>query len=192
MREEAEQLVEAYSDLILRLSYTYLQSTHDAKDICQDVLLKLITREEAFENAEHEKAWVIRVTANTCKNKLSEAFRQRVVELDEAAGCTAEPNLFESDVMEAVNKLSLAQREAIYLHYFEGYQVKEIAHMLGKSPEAISMCLNRGRSALREMLDQNHVNSGGNISGTSSPGGNRPSESTDADFIATAAPGLAL
>lgn len=192
MREEAEQLVNAYSDLILRLSYTYLQSTHDAKDICQDVLLKLITREEPFENAEHEKAWVIRVTANACKNKLSEAFRQRVVELDEAAGCAAEDDLFESDVMEAVNKLSLAQREAIYLHYFEGYQVKEIARMLNKSPEAISMCLNRARSALREMLDRSTTSAHADAEAGNTNHNHSADKSETADFITTVAPGLAL
>ena len=45
-REEAERLVHAYSDLILRLSYTYLKSTHDAQDICQTVFLKLLQRRE--------------------------------------------------------------------------------------------------------------------------------------------------
>lgn len=190
MREKAQHLVNAYSDLILRLSYTYLQSAHDAKDICQDVLLKLLTHEESFENAEHEKAWVIRVTANACKNKLSESFRQRVVELDEAAHIAAkEPETFESDVLDAVAKLPTAQREAIYLHYFEGYQVKEIARMLNKSPEAISMCLNRGRGALREMLEHN-------TAGEESTAGNtNPNHSADKseapDFITTVTPGLA-
>ncbi len=39
--QEAQRLVETYSDLILRLSYTYLNHTQDAQDICQTVFLKL-------------------------------------------------------------------------------------------------------------------------------------------------------
>jgi len=41
-RAEAQRLVDTYSDLILRLSYTYLGSTADAQDICQTVFLKLL------------------------------------------------------------------------------------------------------------------------------------------------------
>lgn len=67
---EARRLVSTYSNLILRLSFTYLKSTHDAQDICQSVLMKLIERQKAFQDLEHEKAWVVRTTANACKDAL--------------------------------------------------------------------------------------------------------------------------
>ena len=57
-RAEAERLVNAYSDLILRLSYTYLKSTEDAKDICQTVFLRLLEKPRSFESPEHERAWI--------------------------------------------------------------------------------------------------------------------------------------
>ena len=63
-RTEAERLVQTYSDMILRLSYTYLKSTQDAEDICQTVFLKLLTGGMVFDSPEHEKAWIIRATAN--------------------------------------------------------------------------------------------------------------------------------
>ena len=72
-QEEAERLVNAYSDLILRLSYTYLKSTHDAEDICQTVFLKLLTGGQAFDSPAHEKAWIIRAAANACKDLLRSA-----------------------------------------------------------------------------------------------------------------------
>ncbi|MFR3022838.1 sigma factor [Evtepia gabavorous] len=49
-RGEAERLVHAYSDLILRLSYTYLKSTDDAQDICQTVFL-CCSKAQAFSRA---------------------------------------------------------------------------------------------------------------------------------------------
>ena len=64
---EAERLVNTYSDLILRLSYTYLKSTQDGEDICQGVLLKLLTEGRTFDSPEHEKAWVVRTAINACK-----------------------------------------------------------------------------------------------------------------------------
>ena len=63
-KKQAVRLVNDYADLILRLSYTYLGSTADAEDVCQEVLLKLLGRSEGFEGPEHERAWVVRVTAN--------------------------------------------------------------------------------------------------------------------------------
>ena len=81
-KAEAERLVYTYSDLILRLSYTYLKSTHDAEDICQTVFLKLLTSGQAFDSPAHEKAWIIRTTANACKDLLRSAHRRRTVALE--------------------------------------------------------------------------------------------------------------
>lgn len=66
---EAERLVEAYSDMILRLSYTYLKSTQDAEDICQTVFLKLLASGKSFDSPEHEKAWIVRTAINACKDE---------------------------------------------------------------------------------------------------------------------------
>ena len=147
---EAERLVNAYSDLILRLSYTYLKSTQDGEDICQTVLLKLLTGEEAFDSPEHEKAWVIRATINACKDELR-SFRRKAVPLESAAE-TAAPAVPQSDVLDAVMELPGKYREAIYLFYYEGYSVKEIGALTGRSEAAVSAHLSRGRKKLRELL----------------------------------------
>ena len=58
-KKQAVRMVSDYADLILRLSYTYLGSSADAEDVCQEVLLKLLGRSEGFEGPEHERAWVV-------------------------------------------------------------------------------------------------------------------------------------
>ena len=78
-RQEAERLVETYSDLVLRLSYSYLNQTQDAQDICQTVFLKLLERAPDFVSSDHEKAWIIRTTANTCKDLLKSHWRRTTV-----------------------------------------------------------------------------------------------------------------
>lgn len=67
---DPERLVRTYADLVLRVCFTYLRSTADAEDICQDTLVKLIARPGPFESLEHERAWIIRVAANACKDLL--------------------------------------------------------------------------------------------------------------------------
>ena len=147
---EAERLVNTYSDLILRLSYTYLKSTQDGEDIYQTVLLKLLTGDEAFDSPEHEKAWVIRTAINACKDELR-AFRRRAVPLEEAPEAAA-PEVPQSDVLDAVMELPEKFREAIYLFYYEGYSTREIAALTGRSEAAVSAHLSRGRKKLRDML----------------------------------------
>ena len=75
-RAEAERLVETYSDLILRLSYTYLKSTEDAKDICQTVFLRLLEKPRKFESPEHERAYILRMAANACKDLFEKSVAQ--------------------------------------------------------------------------------------------------------------------
>lgn len=149
----AKRVVDEYSDLALRLAYSYLRSTHDAADVCQNVLVKLIMRDKPFENADHERAWVIRVTINECKDALTKAERARTVPLDTDVG-VIEPSE-ESDsskVLAAVRQLPPDQALAVYLRYFEGYKVLEVAELLGKSEAAVSMALTRARANLRTLL----------------------------------------
>ena len=148
---EAERLVQTYADLILRLSYTYLKSTHDAEDICQTVFLKLLMSGQEFDSAAHERAWIIRTTANACKDALRGAARRRTVGL-EAVAETAAPAPPENEVLAAVMELPEKYRDAVYLHYYEGYSVREIAALLGRSESAVSAHLSRGRNKLRTTL----------------------------------------
>ncbi len=150
--QEAQRLVETYSDLILRLSYTYLNHTQDAQDICQTVFLKLWEKAPAFVSPDHEQAWIIRTTANTCKDLLKSHWRKTTAPLEAAAAVPA-PQPEEGSLLAAVNLLPPQYRAVIYLHYYEGYAAKEIAALLGKTPAAVASLLHRGRRRLKTLLE---------------------------------------
>ena len=118
-RTEVERLVETYSDLILRLSYSYLKSTEDAKDICQTVFLKLLEKPRTFASPEHERAWIIRTAANICKDVLKSHWRRTTVDMD-AAGDVPAPQAEEGSLLAAVGLLPPKYRAVIYLYYYEG------------------------------------------------------------------------
>ena len=149
---EAERLVNAYSDLILRLSYTYLKSTQDGEDICQTVLLKLLTGDEQFDSPEHEKAWVIRATANACKDELR-AFRRRAAPLEDAEQAPA-PEPPRSDVLDAVMALPEKYRTVLNLFYYEELSVREIGTLLGVEASTVTTRLARARKRLKERLGE--------------------------------------
>ena len=150
--QEAERLVNAYSDLILRLSYTYLKSTQDGEDICQTVLLKLLAEDESFESPEHEKAWVIRTAINACKDELR-AFRRRAVPLDGLAEAVA-PEPPRSEVLDAVTALPEKYRTVLNLFYYEELSVREIGTLLGVEASTVTTRLARARKRLRERLGE--------------------------------------
>ena len=152
-RAEAERLVETYSDLILRLSYTYLKSTEDAQDICQSVFLKLLQPPRSFGSPEHERAWIIRAAVNLCKDHLKSRWRRSTVGL-EAAGEVPAPAAEEESLLSAVELLPPKYRAVIYLYYYEGYNAREIGDLLWEKPATISTRLDRGRRRLRDLLEQ--------------------------------------
>ena len=149
--EQAERLARTYADPILRLSYTYMKNTHDAQDICQTVFVKLLTEPREFESPEHERAYILRMAANACKDLLKSPWRQRSQSLDVGLEVPA-PQAGDGSVLEAVNQLPPHYRAVIYLFYYEGYQAAEIGQILGIPTATVHTRLARGRTKLKELL----------------------------------------
>lgn len=152
------RIVDTYADTILRVSYTYLHSTTDAEDIAQEVFLKLIERRPDFRSPEHERAWVVRVAINACKDRLRSRKAHPQVPLESIAEPTGGPpdedaTPADMPVSDALAKLPEAMREAIYLHYYESYSIGEIARLTGRSAPAVAQSLSRGRRQLRQLLE---------------------------------------
>lgn len=61
-------LAEKYIDTVFRVAFNYLRSKADAEDVAQNVFLKLLREKKDFDNEDHVKRWLIRVTVNECKS----------------------------------------------------------------------------------------------------------------------------
>lgn len=150
----SEKALDQYGNAILRLAYSYLHNMSDAEDILQDTLLKYMQSAPAFENAQHEKAWLLCVTSNLSKNKLS---YNKVRETDELLETlTAEEREDLSFVWNAVKKLPDKYREAVHLYYEEGYSTREISRILNRRESTIRSDLKRGRERLKEVLKEEY------------------------------------
>lgn len=117
----------------------------DTEDIFQTVFLKYALSSVIFESEEHEKAWFLRVTINACKDLLKSFFRNRTVPLDELIEQPAEMPPDYREVLEAVLALPSKYKDAVYLHYYEGYTAPEISRILGKNVNTVYTLLNRSR-----------------------------------------------
>ena len=120
--------VQRYSDTVYRTAVHNCRCTADAEDVVQDVFEKLLHYNGIFESEEHLKAWLLRVAINRCRD-LTRAAHQKDTELDENLPA---PDALEEDgsVLDAIRTLPENYRNAIYLHYYEGYTAAEIGGVL--------------------------------------------------------------
>lgn len=147
----AETLVDMYSDMVYRLAYARSQNFHDAQDITQEVFLKYIRSGKIFNDEEHRKAWLIRVTVNAGNSFARSAWNRHRADISEAETETEELSE-KSEVYYAVRELPEKYRVIVHLFYYEEIPVKEIGRILGIGESAVKSRLFRAREMLRERL----------------------------------------
>lgn len=148
-KERIRQLVDTYSRSLRALAFTYLRNMEDAEDVAQEVFFQYLRGAPEFQDGEHEKAWLIRVTVNRCKNQLKSGWlRFRRPMPDDLSYLMEE----ESELIRAVMALDEKYRLPIHLHYYEGYAIREIAGILGEKPATVGTRLARGRELLKGMM----------------------------------------
>ena len=159
--EEVRAIIGKYSDMVLKIAYQNTRDLQESEDIVQEVFLALFSR-PLIKDEEHLRAWLIRVTLNKSRSFLRSA-RRKVLPLDEslapaerlaAQSPAPDPSFTRDEVLEQLFSLPEAERNALYLHYYEGYSAKEIGKFLKRSENAVYILLSRGRAKLKELLKE--------------------------------------
>ena len=149
-----------YGDTVLRAAYACCGNYSEAEDITQDVFLILHSNPQDFESDEHMKAWLLRAAINKCKN-YKKSFRvSRTDNIDDISENQLKCNftLRDSEIRENISKLPQKYSSVIFLYYFEGYSIREIAEMLGKNENTVNSRLQRGRKKLKIELEREGYN----------------------------------
>lgn len=147
-----DALFRTYGDMVYRLALVRTKSVADAEDVVQEVFLRCLKHNPVFQSAEHQKAWLIKVTVNCSKTLLGSAFRRHSVSEDALGELASEDETPDSTVYDAVLKLPEKYRTAIHLYYYEDYSVKEIASLMRTTESTVKSWLHRARGMLKEML----------------------------------------
>ncbi len=152
-------ILDAYSDMIVRLCYTYTNNMTDAEDIAEDTFCELVRAKPSFDSEEHEKAWLLRVAVNKCKNHLKSARVRLTVSLDdddmpEIADTSPDPHedTESGRVRAAVMALPEKYRTIIHLYYFEDLPTEKIAQITRLPRATVGTRLARGRALLKKQL----------------------------------------
>lgn len=144
------EVLEKYSDMVRRICFMYLRNYADVEDVFQEVFLKFLQCNINFENEEHKKAWLCRVTINKCKDICKSFFRKHICSIEGLELPFEDPK--ENEVMSAVLALPPKYKDVIYLFYYEDYTVPEMAKLLKEKGNTIYSKLHRARELLKQKL----------------------------------------
>ena len=146
-----ENLVNKHEHTLYRAALAILGDPQDAEDAVQETYLRYLEKRPELRDSDHEKAWLLKVTANRCKSILRTRRRHPAVELLDVYPA---PDMDCRELMEAILALPANQRAAVHLHYYEGYTSEEIGAILGQRPGTVRSHLSRARDALRRYLTE--------------------------------------
>lgn len=155
-QDDFRQTVERYKSVVFACAYSRLRNKSEADDVFQETFLLYYGKTLNFENEAARKAWLIRTALNLCKKKNLSSWATRVERLDEsgelidegASALTKEEN----EVLGAVMELKEKLRVPVYLYYFSGLSIEEIAQTLGIKSGAVQVRLVRARKELKNKL----------------------------------------
>ena len=147
-----EELVTKHENTLYRAALAILGDVQEAEDAVQETYLRYLEKRPELKDENHEKAWLLKVTANRCKSVLRQRSRHPAVELLDVYPA---PDNGSRELVEAILALPVNQRAAVHLHYYEGYTSEEIAAILGQRPGTVRSHLSRAREALRKYLSDN-------------------------------------
>lgn len=144
-----------YADMMYRIALSHMNRREDAEDVVHDAFIKYMQTSPNFSDENHERAWLIRVTINRCRDMLRRRNIRRYVGFDEIGDIPDEEQSSEAyGILACVSSLPEKYKSIIVLHYLEEYSVEQSASILGLSLSAAKMRLSRGREMLKKLLEK--------------------------------------
>ncbi|MBP9151958.1 MAG: RNA polymerase sigma factor [Flavobacteriales bacterium] len=150
----------------------YLQNTHDAEEVTQDVFVKIHSKLDSFKAESELKTWVYRIAVNQSLDFLKAKKRKKRfgfhlfirTDMNEDAGVFSsfdhpgvqlENKEATEHIFKAINQLPERQKTALLLKSMEELSQNEIAEVMELSLKAVESLLSRARANLKEILKNN-------------------------------------
>jgi len=165
-----EEIYRTYADRILNLVFRMTGSEEVARDLTQDVFVKVYENLSTFERRSQVYTWLYRIAVNHVTNHMKKEQRRRWTRLldenvtdilregePESTGASAQRSMEEAEraavVWRAVQSLPPKYRVPVVLYHYEGMSYREIAEAVGISVSAVETRIHRGRKKLMSQLE---------------------------------------
>lgn len=153
--DDVETLIAQYGDMLFRLCLIMLKNESDAEDAIQETYIKYFQKAPSFESKEHQKAWLIRVASNICRDALR--FRARHPQIDDEDLGKFVSESSDNGILEALTMVPEKFRLVLTLYYIEECRIEDIAKIIGRTTSAVKMRLQKGRKLLEEIYRKEYL-----------------------------------
>jgi RNA polymerase sigma-70 factor (ECF subfamily) len=169
-------LVARWEQPLFRFAFRLLQRTEDARDVCQETFLRILTRSERFRTGARFSTWMYQIALNLCRDHVRRRKRWRFLALDasepgvasqvearveprdgEDPAATIERDESRRAIRTALKALAPEQREVLVLKEFEGLKFREIAEILGCPESTVKSRMYYGLTALKNALSRQGI-----------------------------------
>jgi RNA polymerase sigma-70 factor (ECF subfamily) len=164
-----EELVYRYDRQVLTIALKYFNNEDDAKDVYQEVFIRVYNSIKGFKFQSSFSTWLYRITVNVCITMASKAGKHEFVpvtrqmedqENEEEILTSNEPlpdsfalnNEKGAAINKALEELPPKQKMCFVLKYFEGYKIVEIAEMLKCKDGTVKKYLFDAQNKMRYLL----------------------------------------
>jgi RNA polymerase sigma-70 factor (ECF subfamily) len=167
-----ESLLKIYDRQVMNIAYSFRNSEDDARDIYQEVFLRVFRGLKGFKFNSEFSTWLFRITTNVCityqrKNArhVHESLDREISQNDDdtaklsdfiSGDNTTDSSVINSElsghIQMAVNELPPQQKLAFTLKHYEGYKIREISEMLNCAEGTVKRYLFTATNKLREKL----------------------------------------
>ncbi len=154
IKSKFETKYKLYGDMLYKIAFLHMKNQDDAEDVLQEVFIKLLCSAPSFKDLDHEKAWLIRVTQNTCRDFLKSSKNKNVSLNFDLSSYPAADGDMRLDVLKKLFALPENYKTVIVLYYYYDYSVSGISRILKISKSAVKMRLKRGREMLKIELEE--------------------------------------
>ncbi len=154
---EFNRIFDLYNEDIFRLIYSYTLNKQEAKDLLQETFLKLYKNIYKIPKEDIEiKKWLIKVATNSCKDYFKSFQKSKVITTDYSQINSSYKENINNEFEDILNKLERNYRIPLYLYYYEGYKIEEIATILKVKISTIKMRLVRGKEKLKKEMEKEY------------------------------------
>lgn len=161
-REAFASIYEKYINELLSYGYRVTSDRQLIRDSVQDLFLHIWVRRGHLAMTDSIKFYLFRSLRNRIIRNLGKHHERLHADIGPIADLAEESNAFETAIFgqdghsdnyeklaEAVNRLSLRQREAVQLRYLHGFSLDEIAEMMQMNNQSVRNLLHRAITQLR-------------------------------------------
>lgn len=143
-------------DKFYRLAFTYVHQKEAALDIVQNAVVKALQSYETIRNISYIRTWFYRILVNESLSYLRKAQREYPMDLSSIleTACSGSDGAEKLEVFQIVNHLPEPGRTIVFLHYYEGFTMKEISQIKGMKLSTVKYHLYASLEKLKEMIKE--------------------------------------